>query len=143
MMTPEMTAKLKRSLLQHEGCRNFPYVDTVGKITIGIGYNLSDRGLDDVWVDHQYEQDVNYFFTRLNSEYPWFANLNEDRQIVLIDMCFMGFKRFQEFIHMIDALSQNDYVAAANAMLDSEWAHQVAGRARELAHGMLTGVYTI
>lgn len=142
-MTPEMSAKLKRSLLQHEGFRNFPYVDTVGKITIGIGFNLTDRGLDDIWVNQQYVKDVTYFYDQLWHDYEWFRELNEDRQIVLIDMCFMGYKRFQEFVHMIDALSKKDYVAATNAMLDSEWAHQVPERARQLAHAMLTGVYTI
>ncbi len=29
----------------HEGVTVYPYEDTVGKITIGVGRNLSDRGL--------------------------------------------------------------------------------------------------
>lgn len=30
----------------HEGVTVYPYEDTVGKITIGVGRNLSDRGLE-------------------------------------------------------------------------------------------------
>jgi GH24 family phage-related lysozyme (muramidase) len=31
----------------HEGRRAFPWYDSAGKISIGIGRNLSDRGLSD------------------------------------------------------------------------------------------------
>ena len=31
---------------KHEGVSVYPYADTVGKITIGVGRNLSDRGLE-------------------------------------------------------------------------------------------------
>lgn len=141
-MTPEMMAKLRRSLVEHEGFKRIPYVDTVGKITIGIGYNLTDRGLSDDWINHQYLQDVTYFYIHL-SNFPWFGKLNEDRQIVLIDMCFMGLKRFLEFKNMIDALEKENYQQAAYEMLNSEWAHEVKNRAAQLAQGMLTGVYNV
>lgn len=142
-MTPDMLMKLRNSLVQHEGFRNFPYTDTVGKITIGIGYNLSDRGLDNDWINHQYEYDVNYFYTQLNNTFPWFSQLNSDRQIVLIDMCFMGWKRFLEFQDMISALSKGDYEGASQQMLNSEWAQQTKSRAQQLAQGMSTGVYAL
>lgn len=141
-MTPEMLAKLRRSLIQHEGLEKFPYVDTVGKVTIGIGYNLTDRGISDEWINNQYNQDVDYFYQQL-STFPWYSQLTSDRQIVLIDMCFMGWKKFLEFNKMIDAISQGDFKKAAFEMLNSEWAQQVNGRAASLAQGMLTGVYNI
>ncbi len=34
-----------RLIRHHEGVRTHPYVDTVGKLTIGVGRNLTDRGL--------------------------------------------------------------------------------------------------
>src|SRR2546427_7676812 len=34
----------------------FPYVDTVGKVTIGIGYNLTDRGMPDEWINTRSEE---------------------------------------------------------------------------------------
>ena len=37
--------KLEQLLIDHEGYEKKPYTDTVGKITIGVGWNLSDKGL--------------------------------------------------------------------------------------------------
>ena len=142
-MTTEMFAKLKRSLVLHEEYRKLPYVDSLGNITIGIGYNLSDRGLDDDWINNQYAKDVNYFYNQLSQDYYWFNDLNVDRQIVLVDMCFMGYKHFQQFVHMFSALADHDYVQAAREMLDSEWALQVKSRALTLAQAMTSGVYNV
>jgi lysozyme len=142
MMTPEMLSKLKRSLVKHEGLENFPYVDTAGKITIGIGYNLTDRGLSDEWINDQYMQDVCYFYQQL-SGFEWFPQLTIDRQIVLIDMCFMGWKKFLTFKKMINAISIGDFKKAAIEMLDSAWANQVKGRAVSLSHAMETGTYDV
>ena len=141
-MTPDMQARLRRSLIAHEDYRKYPYVDTVGKITIGIGYNLTDRGISDDWINHQYNTDVEYFYHQL-SQFDWFNKLNEDRKIVLLDMAFMGIKKLFEFEHMITALQEGDYKRASYEMLNSEWADQVKGRAQMLAEGMLRGVYTI
>jgi lysozyme len=142
MMTQEMSSKLKRSVVNHEDRRNFPYIDTANKITIGIGYNLSDRGMPDWWIDEQYESDAEYFYNQL-STFPWFSHLNMDRQIVLIDMSFMGIKRLLTFNKMIEYLSTEDYDNAAKEMLDSDWAKEVGQRAIDLSQGMLTGVYNV
>lgn len=139
-MTPELMAKLRRSLINHEGYSKTPYTDSVGRITIGIGYCLSDRGLSDEWINHQFQQDVEYFYDKLFA-FEWFKHLTCDRQIVLIDMSFMGWKRFLTFNKMLLAISQGDYKKAAYEMLNSKWAEQVKGRATTLAHAMLTGVY--
>lgn len=139
MMTAEMSTKLKQLLVKHEGKETFPYIDTVGKITIGIGYNLSDRGVSEKWINEQYDTDVNYFYTSLMNDYPWFHHLNEVRQMVLVDMAFMGYKRFQSFKKMLAWLSIFDYEKAAAEMLNSKWASQVHGRASELAGIMVSG----
>lgn len=142
MMTPEMAAKLKRSVILHEGYRKFIYMDSMGKLTGGIGYNFSDRGLTDDWIQSQYQQDVDYFYNQL-CQFHWYKQLIPERQIVLIDMAFMGWKKFLEFEKMIEAISLGDYKRAALEMLNSEWAHQVKNRAANLAQGMLTGVYDV
>ena len=143
MIPKEMGPKLKRSLLEHEGYKNIPYVDTKGFITAGIGYNLSTRGLKDSWINEQYEDDVEFFYSKL-CEFPWYKDLNQDRQIVLIDMAFMGWQHFIEFHDMIAALAVHDYNKAADEMLASDWARDVkSGRSNALANGMRTGVYNI
>ena len=143
MMTQEMQAKLKRSLVLHEGRKNFPYDDGLGNITIGIGYNLTARGLSDEWVDTQYNQDVAYFYNRLMDDFFWFKDLNIDRQIVLVDMCFMGYKKFLSFKKMLGFLAESDYKNTAKEMLDSEWAKQTKGRAEKLACAMEEGEYHV
>jgi lysozyme len=142
MMTPEMISKLRQSLILHEGYRKYPYVDSVGKITVGIGYNVTDRGMDDGWINDQYQKDVSYFYNQL-FEFPWYQHLTPDRQIVLIDMAFMGWKKFLTFNKMINAISKGDYKQAAYEMINSKWAEQVKGRAATLAQVMLTGIYNI
>lgn len=142
MMTSEMVAKLRHSLIKHEGFEKFPYIDTAGKITIGIGYNLSDRGISEDWINSRYLEDTNYFYNQLLN-LPWFENLNSDRQIILIDMCFMGWKKFLEFTKMLEALAKYDFKTASQEMLNSEWADQVKSRALFLSHGMLTGIYNV
>ena len=142
MMTPEMAEKVKRSVIGHEGMSNFPYEDTLGNTTIGIGYNLTTRGLPDEWINKQYLEDVNYFYQCL-SQFVWFHQLNTDRQIALIDMAFMGWKKFLSFRNMLQALSLHNYERAADEMLDSLWASQVKGRAQQLADAIRSGVYNI
>jgi lysozyme len=142
MISEEMQTRIRSSLVKHEGETLFPYIDSLGNLTIGIGYNLTGRGLTQDWVNTQFLEDVDYFQTQL-SQFPWYHQLNEDRQIVLIDMCFMGFKKFLEFTKMLDALAKGQFDLAADEMLNSEWASQVKGRATDLANGMRTGVYAL
>ena len=141
-MDAMMSQKLKRSLITHESYRKFPYIDTVGKITIGIGFNLSDRGIDDQWIMDKFNEDINYFYGQL-MVYDWFQCLNDDRKIALVDMSFMGIKRLLEFQGMISCLERKDYEHAAQEILDSEWAVQVKGRAESIANAIESGVYNI
>lgn len=139
MMTAAMLATAKQLLTKHEGYERYPYADTVGKITIGVGYNLSDRGISDAWINNQLETDINYFYNFLNTTFTWFKFLNDARQIALVDMCFMGAKNLLTFKKMIAALDAKNYYLAAKEMLDSKWAEQVGQRAQELAKIIKTG----
>jgi len=140
MMTEEMKSKLKHLVVTHEDYRKYPYVDSVGRISIGIGYNLSDRGISDKWINSQYEADVAFFYQELSDTFPWFGSLNDARKIALIDMCFMGFKKFCEFKLMLRAFCIRDYKTAAFELLHSEWAKEVKGRAIDLAKIIETGI---
>ena len=138
-MIPEsMAAKLKHLIVGHESYERFPYVDSVGKITIGIGYNLSDRGLPDSWIMNQYEEDVNYFYGQLMNDFVWFSGLSDNRKCVLVDMCFMGYKKFLSFKKMLGALAEGDYRTAGFEMMSSKWARQVHNRALHLSQIMIS-----
>lgn len=143
MMTSECVKKLKVSLIKHEGYLNQACLDGTGSIRIGVGYNLSERGISDNWILNQLTEDILFFYKSLNDEFYWFEVLNSDRKIVLIDMAFMGWKKFLTFKKMFRALERENYKTAAKEMLDSKWAKDVKERAIILADGMRTGVYEV
>ena len=123
-------------LILHEGSRNLPYIDTNGIQTIGIGHNLhkplSDRAILQIFHDDLADAKNDCLHA-----FPFFSELTEARQWVLINMCFnLGLAGLQRFTRFLKAVELGDYETAANEMLDSLWAKQVKIRARELAQQM-------
>jgi len=116
-----------------------PYRDSVGKLTIGYGHNLDDRGLDGDVVEHQLRNDINLAMAECKGLDVW-DGLDDARRMVLVDMCFnMGLSRLKTFKKMFAALRLRDYKLAATEMLDSKWAKQVGRRARKLSRIMRDG----
>lgn len=138
-MDQSFKSRLKQLIVSHEKKCNYPYLDTQGNISIGIGYNLSARGLPDSWINEQYEADVAYFNAQLLHDFPWYEDLCDPRKMVLIDMAFMGYKSFKGFDRMLVALAARDYEKASLEILNSLWASQVGHRAVENAEIMRTG----
>jgi lysozyme len=120
-------------LLRHEGLRLVPYMDTTGHLTIGVGHNLSKP------ISHRaamliLEDDIADAKNDCLHAFPWFVELNEQRQAVIINMCFnLGLSRLKKFAGMLKAIELGDYDKAADEMLDSLWTKQVGKRAVELA----------
>lgn len=139
-MTPEARQKLKNLLVQHESYKQFPYVDTTGHLTIGIGRNLKDRGISLNEALYLLDGDELYFSNKLSSSLKFFDDLDEPRQIVLVDMCFnLGLQGLLGFKEMMLAIEAKDYERAAQEMLESKWATQVNERATCLARIMRSG----
>jgi lysozyme len=135
-----MDDALLQQLVRHEGLRLFPYTDSVGKLTIGVGRNLTDVGITRAEAFTLLEHDVVTAQADLET-FAWFVGLTPIRQRALIDMRFnLGPGGFRRFRALIAALTARDYARAAAAMLDSTWAGQVGGRASRLAGMMTTGV---
>lgn len=124
---------LKAMLMRHEGKRDRMYLDSVGVPTIGIGHNLNVP-ISHAAVMQIFEDDLREAQSQCLHAFPWFAELTEERQWVLINMCFnMGLPRLLGFKKMLAALALDDYDTAAKEMMDSHWAQQVGHRAVELA----------
>lgn len=133
--------QLKDLLIKHEGCEKFPYRDTKGITTIGIGRNLEAKGLRDDEIALMFENDLNEAITEAQ-KYIWFSRLSEPRQHVIVSMIFnLGPKGFAKFKATIRALEKEDYAEAAKEMLNSVWAVQVKDRATELSWIMRHGIY--
>lgn len=139
-MTPEGKQKLRQLLTNHESFKQFPYTDTTGHLTIGIGRNLNDRGISLTEATYLLDDDIVYFTGKLNHFLPFFSKMTENRQVALIDMCFnLGVQGFLNFKNMILALEAGDYERAAKDMLSSKWAEQVGEHATTLANIVRTG----
>lgn len=139
-MTPEAKMRLRNLLTSHESFRQFPYTDVTGHLTIGIGRNLTDRGISTNEALMLLDDDISYFANKLSHYLTCFPGLDSNRQIALVDMCFnLGIHGFLGFDGMIQALENRDYKRAHDEMLDSKWAQQVGERATQLANIILTG----
>jgi lysozyme len=131
---------LKEQLELHEGKRSLPYLCTAGKTTIGIGRNLTDRGLSEDEIELLFQNDVALIQVQLDSALPWWRSLSERRQLVILDMCFnLGITRLMEFHRTLAFIQKGLFTEAAVQMLSSKWAKQVKSRATRLATMMREG----
>jgi lysozyme len=139
-VTPESRSLLNKELMRDEDVRLKPYRDTLGKLTVGCGHNLDDRGISLKVAMFILDEDVSDTLEELDRRLPKWRSLNEPRQRVVGNMAFnMGVEKLLGFHQMLGALWDGDYERAADEMLDSVWAWQVKGRAARLAQTMRTG----
>lgn len=132
--------QLKQQLIGHEGLKLNPYKCTSGKITIGVGRNLEDKGITEEEALLMLENDIVYFEEQLRRKLPNFRSITPCRQAVLVNMAFnLGVKGLLQFKNMLAALINEDFTEAAAQLLNSRYAEQVGRRAHELADQLQTG----
>lgn len=132
--------RLIEQLRIDEGVRYKPYKDTVGKLTIGVGRNLDDRGLSPDEVDYLLSNDIKIVEADLDRALPWWRNMTDARQEVLANMCFnLGISRLLGFKNTLQFMKDGKYEAAARGMEASMWFRQVGGRAQRLVKMMEKG----
>lgn len=130
---------LRALLIRHEGLKNKAYVDMAGKVTIGIGFNLTDVGLLDGEIDFIYNNRIQAILDEVKA-FPWFTYMTPNRQLAIMDMIYnMGLGKIQGFKLMIQAIINANYDEASAQMLSSHWADQVGQRAIDLAQMMRVG----
>jgi lysozyme len=124
---------------EEEGFRSEAYCCTEGYPTIGTGHKIGPKGaplsaytftvskeVDEVWT----LEGIDKIDRQLSKKYDWYQLLNEDRQAVIVSMCYqLGIDGFGKFKKTIEHISNGDYKDAAKEMLDSKWAVQTEGRA--------------
>lgn len=131
--------ELRRQLAIDEGYSDKPYRCSEGKLTIGYGRNLKDKGISQAEGDFLLENDIAEVKADLEA-LPIYRQQDKVRRTVLANMCYnLGRPKLLKFKKMWFALSLNDYELAAKEMLDSRWARQVGDRALRLATIMRTG----
>jgi lysozyme len=137
------TGLLVERLIKDEGLKLKPYLDTAvpPRETIGIGHNLTDKGITQATARFMCHEDIDEAIGCFDI-YPWFKDLDQARQQVLI--CFMfnvgpgTFSKFKNFIRYCEA---HDWEAAAQSWENSLWHTQVGDRAVTYERILRTGVW--
>lgn len=132
-------AKLKSQLEKHEGIRFFPYQDTLGNLTVGVGHNLTAKGINQRVVDVMLEEDIIDAISFMEARLPWAMTLDEVRQRAVADLVFNMGPRFLTFTTTINHLKTGQWDKAADALLLSKYAIQVGRRAKDIATMIRTG----
>jgi lysozyme len=139
------------SLKRHEGYRKHPYVDTVGKLTVGHGRNLDDVGISRDEAAMLLEGDVTAAIALCLQAWPWLSGLDDVRSAVIVEMAVNlgidGLKGFKQMIAAVEralaakdpAVAQREFAAAAAHGIDSLWRAQVGARAYRLMAQLASG----
>jgi lysozyme len=128
------THRLAQDLLRDEGLRLKPYRCSAGRLTIGVGRNLEDRGITEAEALMLLDADIRSFWGQLVVALPWLVQAPETVQEVLANMCFnLGLAGLLEFRLTLAHMQAGRYAEAAVEMLRSKWAAQVGPRAERLA----------
>jgi len=140
-------------LTTDEGLRNTSYKDTVGKTTVGIGFNMDDPHAQGIWIKADIPESYHQVYNRtqtLSTESAWkllnvciensvtdlktifenYDGLPELIQLALINLMFnMGKPVFSQFKTFIGLVQKGEFEAASNDLARTKWATQVPNRA--------------
>jgi lysozyme len=131
---------LMQELVRDEAVRLKPYRCTAGKLTIGVGRNIDDRGITNAEAMYLLNNDVAICESELTAVLPNWRELSDTRQRVMLNMVFnLGRDRLSKFTKFIGCMKMGDFEGAAKEMMDSAWATQVGQRAVRLRDMMLRG----
>jgi GH24 family phage-related lysozyme (muramidase) len=122
-------AALRAALTLDEGRKAFPYSDSRGFLSIGIGRNLTGVGLSGAEIDYLFGNDVAEACAVLDAKIPWWRALPPAQQRVMINLCFnMGWTTFSGFGRFLAAMQAQSWARAAGELADSLWYRQVGTR---------------
>lgn len=118
-------------LREAEGVQRRPYLDTKSQVTIGVGHNLSARGLSDEAIAFILAEDMQITITTCEA-FPFWSDLNEARQTALAELCFnLGFSALRTFTTFLRFLQNGQYETAATDLRQTLWATQVGASRRD------------
>lgn len=149
--------RLDSQLMLDEGLRLIPYLDSKGFLTTGVGRNLDGNPLTPaeiavvghdgrtlpithdqaVFLLHNDEMKA---LTTLSHFMPWWANLDDVRGRVMVDLEFnMGWSKLQLFHHFLADMEAANFTAAGQDLQNSVWFGEVGKRGPRLVDMVSTG----
>jgi lysozyme len=144
---------LEDQLRRDEDERQFAYDDAsgktlargmplVGNLTIGIGRNLSAKGLSAQERDLLLHSDMADAMAELQNRFPWAMQLDQVRQGALLNLLFnMGAHALSGFLKFLAAMQAGDWLTAKVELLNSAADHQEPARIGRLAEQIESGVW--
>ena len=125
-----------------EGYRTHPYPDTKGKITIGVGHNLTDNGLTRGQIALIEDDDLADAEHVARLLIPGFDVLSDARKAAVMNMAFaMGYLTLSTFKTTLAAINRGDWEMAAQGIMNSKWAATPGQREERVAELMRTNVW--
>jgi lysozyme len=127
-------------LKKHERLRLKPYLDSVGKLTIGYGRCLDTYGITEKEAYFMLMNNIMECIGSLIRIINGFNLISVNRQAVLINMIYnLGEDGFLKFRNTIACINEGNWDLASAEMLRSKWAGQVGNRAVELSKMLKEG----
>jgi lysozyme len=141
MLSADDREQLRQYLVVSEGLRLKPYTDTVGKLSIGVGRNLTDVGISALEAYDMCNHDIDRAEAAVAKRYPWIQDHDPVRQAVMVELAFnMGLRSLGGFVNTLRAFERKDYPAVAEGLRKSKWYRQVAtSRSARIIQMVLTG----
>ena len=145
---------LREMLEKHEGRRKSVYKCTAGKNTIGVGHNIDAKGLPpdidnfledngyitDEMIDRLLDDDIEDAITDALKLYPNLERFGDVRMNALIDFVFnVGYGTAKKFVNTNKLINAEKWEQASDSLLQSKYARQVKGRAKEIAEMLRWG----
>lgn len=114
--------------------RHMPYKCTAGKITIGYGRNLTDKGISEYEANIMLDADIADASADLRKIFTdeELESLSFNRKMALTDWMFnCGLSVASTFKKFIQAIKDKDWEEAARQLKDSNYYKQVTSRAEK------------
>lgn len=124
--------EIRDYLIKHEGLRLKPYRCTAGKLTIGIGRNLDDKGITKDEALYLLDNDITECILDLKTIFPEWEILSYNRSKVLIDLRFqLGAKGFRDFKRLIQGVLTSDWKLFGRSIRESKLYKQAKNRCED------------
>lgn len=152
------TNEILEFIKRNEGYSRKAYKDTMGKMTIGVGFNLDKpssrkaiesmglnyddvrnkgKALTDSQINKLFIDEVNVAVKDARVFVNNFDLLAKDVKMILIDMSYnMGLSKLSTFVKFKEALERKDFNKAAKEMKNSKWYSHVKSRGVRLVNMM-------